>query len=74
MTGDNEYIEELAKGEPKMEEDLLTKMLEHTMKLYAKTDEDKTIFGNSFIEFGEREMRVINPTTIKMETKNGKRI
>lgn len=44
---------------------LLKRMIEHTFKLYLKADMDMKIYGNSFVEIGERSLIVKDPLSIK---------
>jgi len=40
----------------------LQKMLDHTMKLFVLSERDEMIYGDSFIEFRERSIKVLNPS------------
>lgn len=55
-----------------MNEKLLTKMLEHTLKLYDKHKTDKLLFGSSYIEFGERSLIIVNPKNVEILSTIGK--
>ena len=54
----------ITKGKEGLE--LLNKMLNHAYKLYNLSKLDETIFGNSFVEFTDNSMRVINPKDISL--------
>lgn len=40
----------------------LSKMVNHLIKLYFLSERDELIYGDSFVEFGERSMNVLNPS------------
>jgi len=42
------------------------KLIDSFMKLILKADLDKTLFGNSYWEFTDRKIEVINPMSIKI--------
>ncbi len=45
----------------KGEKELIEKLLKHTLELYAIQKRDRILYGNSFVEFGERSMKVLDP-------------
>ena len=56
-----------------MEDNLLTKMLAHTLELYGKARADEVIYGNSFVEFGDRSLIIVNPKNV-IASKTNKKI
>ena len=48
-------------------------MIEHAIKLYYKAEEDRLIFGDAFVEFGDRSLLVID-RVIKLDTDDPKKI
>jgi len=58
----------------KKDKELLVKMLNHTYNLYLLSKQHEQIYGNSFVEFTDNSMRVINPKDISYNYKGEKRI
>ena len=52
-----------------MNKEIIQKMTEHLIKLINVADMDMTISGSCYVEFNERGMRVINPSTLMMDKK-----
>ena len=41
------------------------KIMEHAVKLCVKAKEDRLIYGNAYVELGERSIKIIDPKDIK---------
>ena len=48
------------------------KILEKAIELILKADLDELIYGNSYVEFGERSITVIDPRNVTVNTTTGK--
>lgn len=48
-----------------MNEKLFKKILDHAIKLYYKAKQDELLYGNTYIEFGDRSLNILDP--IKMD-------
>ena len=42
------------------------KILEKVMDLIHLSDRDEMLYGNSYIEFGERSIKVLDPTKVNL--------
>ncbi|MGQ4876860.1 MAG: hypothetical protein ACP6IY_22570 [Promethearchaeia archaeon] len=45
----------------------ISKMFEKIMELYYLSERDEMIYGDSFIEFTERSIRILDPTKVKIK-------
>ena len=51
------------------------KLVEHIFKLLKVKDEDEMIYGDSFVEFTDRKIEIINPTKLYIiKNKKGKMV
>lgn len=50
-----------------MKKELVNKFVEEMFKLLIIAERDETINGNCFIEFGERSIKVVNPSDVKIK-------
>ncbi len=45
-------------------QELLEKLLNKTIEMYFIAEKDRDIYGNSYVEFKERGMKIINPNDL----------
>lgn len=55
-----------------MNKELRERIIDHAIKLCLLADGDEMMYGDSYVEFGERSIKVINPHNITVShNKNG---
>lgn len=52
-----------------MKKSITKKIIEKALELVRIAENDRMIYGDAYVEFGERSMRILDPTKIKINLK-----
>lgn len=53
-----------------MNKELINKIIQKAVDLICQADRDEDIYGDSYVEFGERSIKVINPKDVIVNHKS----